>query len=87
MPELSRLKNNIVIRMITEEIGQHNKSHIHVKYAEFQASYDLDGNLLAGNLPAKQAKIVEGWIALREEELKEAWNKIVKGENFGKIEP
>ena len=43
--------------------------------------------MLAGSLPAKQFKIVVGWILFHEEELYKAWNLAVQGEHFDKIKP
>ena len=65
----------------------HNKPHIHVYYGDYEASIGLDGELLAGSLPAKQFKIVVGWILFHEEELYKAWNLAVQGEHFDKIKP
>ena len=86
MPELSRFYN-IVIKMIFSDDGQHNKPHFHVYYAEYDASVGIDGELLAGKLPVKQLKLVHAWAAIHEEELYAAWNKAVRNEPFGKIEP
>lgn len=47
----------------------------------------MDGELLAGSLPVKQLKLVQAWAAIHEEELYKAWNKAVRQEPFGKIEP
>ena len=47
----------------------------------------VDGELLAGSLPVKQLKLVQAWAAIHEEELYAAWNKAVRNEPFGKIEP
>lgn len=47
----------------------------------------MDGELLAGSLPAKQLRIVSGWLALHEDELYRAWNLAVAGKPFGKIAP
>lgn len=47
MPELCRFYN-IVIKMIYNDNGQHNKPHFHVYYAEYEASVGVDGDLLAG---------------------------------------
>lgn len=47
----------------------------------------IDGELLAGKLPVKQLKLVQAWAAIHEEELYAAWNKAVRNEPFGKIEP
>lgn len=86
MPELSRFYN-IIIRMLYMDIGQHNKPHFHVQYAEYEASVAIDGELLAGSLPVKQLKLVIAWAAIHEDELYAAWNKAIKGEPFKKIEP
>ena len=86
MPELSRFYN-IVIKKILSDYGQHNKPNFHVYYAEYDASVGIDGELLAGKLPVKQLKLVQAWAAIHEEELYAAWNKAVRNEPFGKIEP
>jgi len=51
------------------------------------ASVGVDGELLAGSLPVKQLKLVQAWAAIHEEELYATWNKAVRNEPFGKIEP
>lgn len=86
MPELCRFYN-IIIKMLYNDTGQHNKPHFHVFYAEYEASIGIDGELLAGSLPIKQLKLVQAWTILHEEELYEAWNNAVKQKPFKKIEP
>jgi hypothetical protein len=86
MPELSRFYN-IVIKMLFSDTGQHNKPHIHADYNEYDASIGIDGELLAGSLPIKQLKLVQAWLAIHEDELYAAWNKAVRNEPVGKIEP
>lgn len=86
MPELSSFFN-IVIKMIFSDTSQHHKPHIHVYYAEYEATIGIDGDLLAGSLPVKQLKMVEAWMAIHEDELYEAWNKAVRNIPFDKIEP
>ena len=76
-----------VIKMLYSDNSQHNRPHFHVYYAEFEASVGVDGELLAGSLPVKQLKLVQAWAAIHEEELYAAWNKAVRNEPFGKIEP
>lgn len=73
--------------MIFSDDGQHNKPHFHVYYAEYDASVGIDGELLVGKLPVKQLKLVQAWAAIHEDELYCAWNKAVRNEPFGKIEP
>jgi len=57
MPELSRFFN-IVVKMLFADTRQHNKPHVHVFYAEHEASVGIDGELLAGSLPMKQMRIL-----------------------------
>ena len=66
---------------------EHNKPHVHVYYGEYKAAIGIDGELLAGKLPARQMKMVVGWLALHEEEAYAAWNLAVAGEHFNKIAP
>ncbi|MCL2325632.1 MAG: DUF4160 domain-containing protein [Proteobacteria bacterium] len=86
MPELSRFYG-IIIKLLYNDIAQHNKPHVHVYYGEYCASIAIDGELLSGSLPYKQLKMVVGWLALHEDEAYAAWNKAVRGEQFSKIRP
>lgn len=86
MPELSRFMG-IVIKLLFKDDSQHNKPHIHVYYGDYEASIGIDGELLAGSIPLKQLRIVQGWLAIHEEEAYAAWNKAVRGEPFSKIDP
>lgn len=67
--------------------GNTTSPHVHVFYAEHQASVGIDGELLAGTLPVKQMRILSAWLAIHEEELYAAWNKAVRNEPPGKIAP
>lgn len=86
MPELSRFFN-IIVRMIFNDTTQHHKPHVHVQYAEYQAAIGIDGELLAGELPVKQLRLVQAWMTIHEEELYKAWNNAVRSLPFDKIEP
>lgn len=48
--------------------------HIHAEYGEFEAVYGFGGELIEGELPKKQRKLVEAWIAIHEDDLKANWN-------------
>ncbi len=86
MPELCRFEG-MIIKLIFGDNVQHNKPHIHVYFAEFEASVGIDGELLSGSLPVKKLTILQAWMILHEDELYKAWNKAVRNEPFGKIEP
>ena len=70
MPEISRFFG-IVIKMLYEAGGKHNKPHVHVEYGEYEASVGIDGEVLAGVLPEKQYKLVAAWLTLHLKDKKE----------------
>lgn len=72
MPIISQFYG-ILIYMYQEIGGHHNKPHIHIKYNEYEMSMTLEGKTLNGELPQKQKKLVDAWIAIHEEELKASW--------------
>ena len=84
MGELSRI-GSLIIYLRFYDTQQHHKPHVHVKYNEDEAVVALDGELLSGELPIKQRRILDGWMALHEEEAYAAWNLAVQGKNFEKI--
>ena len=62
--------------------------HIHVKYAEFEASIRIgDGEIISGELPRKQLRLVQAWIELHRDELLANWELAVNGEVPYKIDP
>lgn len=78
----------IIIRMYLIDNRHHNLPHIHAKYAEFEASVKIeDGEILAGELPRKQLRLVQAWIELHRDELEADWELASAGENPYKISP
>jgi hypothetical protein len=78
----------IIIRMFLIDNTQHHLPHIHAKYAEFEASISIDeGEVLAGELPRKQLRLVQAWIELHRDELMADWDLAAGGENPYKIDP
>jgi hypothetical protein len=87
MPILSMFYG-VVIRMYPTDNEQHKLPHIHARYAEFEASISLvDGQVLAGELPQKQLRLVWAWLELHKDELIADWDLLVAGEKPYKIEP
>jgi hypothetical protein len=72
----------ILIYIYMEKGSRHNQPHIHAMYGEHDMSIDFKGNKMAGDLPKKQNKLVEAWIAIHSEELNCAWTAYNK---FGEI--
>ena len=72
MPIISQFYG-ILIYIYKETGGRHHIPHFHAKYSEFEGVYDFEGNLIEGNLPRKQGKLVEAWALLHGDELYAAW--------------
>ena len=86
MPVLS-LFYGIVIRMYSEPNGRHNLPHIHVEYQGNEAVIDLDGNVIEGNIPRKQSKLVGAWIEIHREDLEANWKLLQSGMDSFRIPP
>lgn len=87
MPTISMFYG-ILVSMYALDIQKHHSPHIHIRYAEFRASIEIPtGNLLDGNLPPKQMKLVQAWIALHTDELMADWELASAGETPYKIDP
>lgn len=69
MPALSMFFG-IIVRMQSERGGRHNKPHIHALYGENEIVVGVDGEILEGDFPNKQLKLLLAWIAIHEDELK-----------------
>ncbi len=68
--------------------NEHPPPHFHVYYAEYTATVDISTcELIEGNLPRKQLKLVLAWAELHQEELFNDWNLVMNGEEPFKIKP
>ena len=86
MPALSMFYG-IIVRMQSEKGGRHHKPHIHAIYGDYELVIALDGEVLEGEFPSKQLKMLEGWLAIHEDELNANWKMLSEGEGFFKIDP
>jgi len=87
MPEIARFYG-IIIRMFLEPRSQHNRPHFHAYYQEFVAVIGIDEiDLVAGELPQKQFRLVVAWAELHREELLNDWNLLQAGKLPFKIKP
>lgn len=84
MPLISQFYG-ILIYIYKELGGHHNEPHIHVKYNECEMSITCDCKFLGGNIPKKQRRLVEAWIELHKEEIKNAWKAYNKDGEILKI--
>lgn len=86
MPALSMFFG-IIVRMQSEKGGKHNKPHIHALYGENEIVVGIDGEVLEGDLPNKQMKILLAWMAIHEDELQANWELLRNGDGYFKIDP
>ena len=85
MGELGRI-GTLIISMRYKDTQRHHKPHVHAEFNGDKAAVAVDGELLAGRLPSRQLRILDGWLALNEERVYAAWNNAVQGLPFEKIE-
>ena len=69
MPSISMFYG-IIISMFYNE---HNPPHIHARYQGQKAVFDLDGNLIEGDFPKKQTKLVSAWIVIHKDSISANW--------------
>jgi hypothetical protein len=81
MPELCKYKG-MKIEMLYNE---HNPPHFHVYYAGEYASFNLEGEIIAGKLKPKQVKNVKNFIKEHKKELEENWKLSSEGKPLCKI--
>ena len=87
MPELSRFFG-IIIRMYAEPFAPHHHPHFHAYYQEFAAVFGLDTlEIIAGEIPQKQRRLVEAWGELHREELRSDWELLQAGRRPQPIAP
>lgn len=87
MPEISRFFG-IIIRMYMEAGGPHHLAHFHAYYQDEVGVYGLEPvELIAGELPRRQRRLVEAWAELHAAELLEDWEMLQSGEPPRPIEP
>ncbi|MDL1971366.1 MAG: DUF4160 domain-containing protein [Candidatus Desulfofervidaceae bacterium] len=77
----------IIIRMYCAP-SEHEPPHIHAYYQDYKAAIHIEtGELIAGELPRKQLRLVQAWIEIHKEELMANWKLAQKGETPFKIDP
>ena len=68
--------------------GEHNLPHFHAYYNEYKASFNIDTlEMISGELPRRQRRLVEAWAELHVDELKANWELAMNGEPVYKIPP
>lgn len=83
MPTISMFYG-ILIKMYYDE---HQPPHFHTYYAEYKAVFDFDGNILMGEMPTKQTKLIQAWTLIHKEELMANWCLSRENEGLFHIRP
>ena len=77
----------IIIRMYYAP-KEHNPPHVHAYYQDDKASFGIqDCELLEGNMPSRQTRMIQAWIEIHKDELLADWVLCQNGEKPFKIEP
>ncbi len=86
MPNISKFYG-INIDMYFYDNIRHNMPHIHASYNEYDAVFDLQGEMIEGKMPNSQKKLIQAWIEIHREELERLWDLLINGKNGFKINP
>jgi hypothetical protein len=80
--------HGILIRMYTLDNQHHALPHLHARYGEFEATLALaDCEVLAGELPRRQLRLVQAWMELHADALQANWALAFSGERPFRIDP
>ncbi|MDO4502528.1 MAG: DUF4160 domain-containing protein [Coriobacteriia bacterium] len=83
MPSISMFFG-IVIYMYADD---HNPPHFHACYQDFEGVFSLDGDLIQGEFPRKQLRLVSAWVELHRDELRANWDLAKNDEPPYRIDP
>jgi hypothetical protein len=78
----------IIIQMLSFDNKEHHVAHIHARYGEFLATFNIKtADILAGSMPPKQTRMIQAWIEIHQEELLADWQLAIEGGEIFKIDP
>ena len=84
MPEVSRFRGI----QISIYLNDHNPPHFHVRYQRERAKVAIIAlDIIQGHLFRPTRRRVVEWASLRQQELREAWERQSRGQEPGRIEP
>ena len=78
----------MVLYMYPEKNGRHNRPHLHVICGDDECVLAIpEGDVLAGELPARKLRNVQTFIDMRTEELLLNWKLCMEGKDVVWIDP
>ncbi|HJB58985.1 MAG TPA: DUF4160 domain-containing protein [Candidatus Faecalibacterium faecipullorum] len=84
MPTISMFLG-IIIRMYNN--GEHNPPHFHASYQGCHGVFNMEGELIEGEMPRRQQKFIAAWAELHKDELLANWELAMSEQPLYKIEP
>ncbi|HZL48875.1 MAG TPA: DUF4160 domain-containing protein [Solirubrobacteraceae bacterium] len=85
MPRISFFYG-ITITMYWDE-SHHGRPDFHARYGEYRASLDLTGEIIVGDLPRRQLRLVQAWAGLHTDELRADWDLALSEYPLNPIDP
>ena len=67
--------------------NEHNPPHFHAQYQNFNAVFDMDGELIKGEMPKKQIKLISAWAEIHRDELLANRELAITDQPLYKIDP
>ncbi len=87
MPTISMFFG-IIVYMYFFDNQKHHLPHIHAEYGETEGIFTIpDAEMIEGDLPARQKRLVTAWIEIHREELLADWQLAVSGQKVFGIDP
>lgn len=87
MPTISMFYG-IIIYLYFFDNQKHHLPHIHAEYGETESVFLINNaEMIEGNLPSKQQKLVVAWIEIHKDELLADWKLAVSGQSVFNIDP
>ena len=84
MPTVSMFLG-IIIRMYNN--GEHNPPHFHAEYQGYNGIFNMEGELIGGEMPKRQIKFIAAWAELHKDELLANWELAINEQPLYKIAP
>ncbi len=86
MPRISEFFG-LAVYMYWYDTQKHKLPHFHVRYQGAEATFDLNGNVLEGDLGRRAHGLIGEWCKERKSEIQEAWTAAINGKELPWVLP
>lgn len=66
---------------------EHNPPHFHANYQDNEGVFNLEGELIEGEMPRRQQKFIVAWAEIHKDELLANWELAKKNQKLFRIDP